>query len=47
MFLKESFPKKVIKAISVLAKKLHRKPIMKNNGKIILDANAFEKLINN
>ena len=44
MFFKENHPKKVIKAINVLAKKLNRKPIMKNNGKVMLDADAFEKL---
>ena len=35
MFLNENFPKKVINAVNVLAAKLDKKPVIKNNGKVI------------
>jgi hypothetical protein len=35
MFLNESFPKKVINAINILALKLNKEPIIKTNGNIL------------
>lgn len=45
VFLKENFPKRAIKTLTVLSSKLNKEPIIKNNWNVILDSNDFKKFI--